>query len=717
MTTEKKNIKQASKRSALHSPIDTEQINNYVVKNAVDWSDDYEFLSPNEIFMNSIGLLFNLTSKRLIQTPFINLYKRSLKIKWMNLLIRERCNLKSNVNSVEKCFILNRLITECKKDPFQFARQTGELYEEIKMRISAKVPPAPWAFEDIINQVELWRTVQSQRRLYYISHSEAKQPHSLLTLQCIITQMYSHLLRCYQSNSNNENYNCLQKLLANCFIIIIQPSIPECVAATKYDKSENKYLAKLHSRVLCLLDPSAVDDSLQLFDVGVTLFPFVRNADLCGERQEELKWHKRQILDTENIQRSFLYVELQAIELTQTDRTNSKPLYNSKMFQIEFEINIRINVLNIVETVRLNSQNFGICSHAQYYPDYVAQVLLYEVTQTLESKDSLIQPNILTEYINRYLMRISGVALKIYTAQYITEILQNAYEEKARTNHITSVEIYQGIVAKLISQMETFTDYPFLAMMYHDGLFLSICDKALDQQLHGTRQQPHILIRFNSLAEHQSVQSASIKFIVHNGQLTRAVFHSKAFIDEMCEMICKANSCENINTNFQLEVTNRKFHEFSLYFDNELYRLSSSVSQVNGAYQPLIPILWDMMRISAGEQPKQNEEQLENSFSFDIIPTPVDVSQSSNCSTDFIPNEVADFLMNTSTENIPSASNNITRVNSLLFTMPTGETQQRKEILMHLLHDYFQSKTYAEAATQTLTFDSNSTFDPMLDDV
>ncbi|CAF1639507.1 unnamed protein product [Rotaria magnacalcarata] len=659
MTTEKKNIKQASKRSALHSPIDTEQINNYVVKNAVDWSDDYEFLSPNEIFMNSIGLLFNLTSKRLIQTPFINLYKRSLKIKWMNLLIRERCNLKSNVNSVEKCFILNRLITECKKDPFQFARQTGELYEEIKMRISAKVPPAPWAFEDIINQVELWRTVQSQRRLYYISHSEAKQPHSLLTLQCIITQMYSHLLRCYQSNSNNENYNCLQKLLANCFIIIIQPSIPECVAATKYDKSENKYLAKLHSRVLCLLDPSAVDDSLQLFDVGVTLFPFVRNADLCGERQEELKWHKRQILDTENIQRSFLYVELQAIELTQTDRTNSKPLYNSKMFQIEFEINIRINVLNIVETVRLNSQNFGICSHAQYYPDYVAQVLLYEVAQTLES----------------------------------------------------------GIVAKLISQMETFTDYPFLAMMYHDGLFLSICDKALDQQLHGTRQQPHILIRFNSLAEHQSVQSASIKFIVHNGQLTRAVFHSKAFIDEMCEMICKANSCENINTNFQLEVTNRKFHEFSLYFDNELYRLSSSVSQVNGAYQPLIPVLWDMMRISAGEQPKQNEEQLKNSFSFDIIPTPVDVSQSSNCSTDFIPNEVADFLMNTSTENIPSASNNITRVNSLLFTMPTGETQQRKEILMHLLHDYFQSKTYAEAATQTLTFDSNSTFDPMLDDV
>ncbi|CAF3080470.1 unnamed protein product [Rotaria socialis] len=655
MTAEKKNIKQASKRSALHSPIDTDQINNYVVKNAVDWSDDYEFLSPNEIFMNSIGLIFNLTSKRLIQTPFLNLYKRSLKLTWVNLLVRERCNLKSNANSVEKCFILNRLITECGKDPFQFARQTGELYEEIKMRISAKVLPASWTFEDIINQVQLWRTVQSQRRLFYVSHSEAKQPHSLLTLQCIITPMYSHLLRSYQNNPNNENYNYLRQLLENCFIIITQPSIPECVAATKYDKSENRYLAKLHSRVLCLLDPNTVDDSLQLFDVGVTLFPSARNADLCGERQEELKWHKRQILDTENILRSFLYVELQAIELIQTDRTNSKPLYNSKMFQIEFEIKIRINVLSVVETVRLNSQNFGICSHAQYYPDYVAQVLLYEVAQTLEP----------------------------------------------------------GIVAKLISQMETFTDYPFLSMMYHDG----ICDKALDQQLHGTRQQPHILIRFNSLTEHQSVQSASIKFIVHNGQLTRAVFHSKAFIDEMCEMICKASSCKNINMNFQLEVTNRKFHEFSLYFGDELYRLSSSVSQVNGAYQPLIPVLWDMVRISAGEQPKQNEEQLANSFSFDTIPKPVDVSQSSNCSTDFIPNEVADFLMNTSTENIPSTSKSIARVNALLSTMPTGETQQRKEILMHLLRDCFQPKTYAEAATQTSPFDSNSTFDHMLDDI
>jgi hypothetical protein len=39
----------------------------------------------------------------------------SLKITWEDLLGRERRALKSNTNSVEKCFMINRLIAECKK--------------------------------------------------------------------------------------------------------------------------------------------------------------------------------------------------------------------------------------------------------------------------------------------------------------------------------------------------------------------------------------------------------------------------------------------------------------------------------------------------------------------------------------------------------------------------------------------------------------------------
>jgi hypothetical protein len=81
-----------------------------------------------------------------------------------------------------------------------------------------------------------------------------------------------------------------------------------------------------------------------------------------------------------------------------------------------------------------------------------------------------------------------------------------------------------------------FIDHPFLSMMYHDGfdehsfhddslysshllfsLFLGICDSTLDQRLHGTREQPHILLRFNTLSTHHAIQHPSVRFIVHNG--------------------------------------------------------------------------------------------------------------------------------------------------------------------------------------------------------
>ena len=42
----------------------------------VNWSDDHEFLSPNEIYTNAVGLLFCLTTRRLINISFTDLYQR-----------------------------------------------------------------------------------------------------------------------------------------------------------------------------------------------------------------------------------------------------------------------------------------------------------------------------------------------------------------------------------------------------------------------------------------------------------------------------------------------------------------------------------------------------------------------------------------------------------------------------------------------------------------
>jgi hypothetical protein len=56
--------------------------------------------------------------------------------------------------------------------------------------------------------------------------------------------------------------------LFSCFIIVAQPSVPECVAATKYEKSNNTYLAKLNTRIICLLDPEKVEKTFKLSNVG-----------------------------------------------------------------------------------------------------------------------------------------------------------------------------------------------------------------------------------------------------------------------------------------------------------------------------------------------------------------------------------------------------------------------------------------------------------------
>jgi len=35
--------------------------------------------------------------------------------------------------------------------------------------------------------------------------------------------------------------------------------------------------------------------------------------------------------------------------------------------------------------------------------------------------------------------------------------------------------------------------------------------------MYGTREQLHILLRFDTLAKHQSSQQASVRYIVHDG--------------------------------------------------------------------------------------------------------------------------------------------------------------------------------------------------------
>lgn len=56
--------------------------------------------------------------------------------------------------------------------------------------------------------------------------------------------------------------------MSRSFMIVAQPSIPECVAATKYEKSNETHLAKLYTRIICLIDPEIISQYFTLYNVG-----------------------------------------------------------------------------------------------------------------------------------------------------------------------------------------------------------------------------------------------------------------------------------------------------------------------------------------------------------------------------------------------------------------------------------------------------------------
>lgn len=56
--------------------------------------------------------------------------------------------------------------------------------------------------------------------------------------------------------------------LCSSFIITVQPSVPECVAATKYEKIGKTNSAKLSARIVCLLEPEFINKNLTFAEVG-----------------------------------------------------------------------------------------------------------------------------------------------------------------------------------------------------------------------------------------------------------------------------------------------------------------------------------------------------------------------------------------------------------------------------------------------------------------
>jgi hypothetical protein len=68
-----------------------------------------------------------------------------------------------------------------------------------------------------------------------------------------------------------------------------------------------------------------------------------RQLDEEGEKQSVLEWKIRTIADANGLPKLFYYTELHSIKLTKPDFRSSRPLYSSKLCQLEFQLKIRVN--------------------------------------------------------------------------------------------------------------------------------------------------------------------------------------------------------------------------------------------------------------------------------------------------------------------------------------------------------------------------------------
>lgn len=184
---------------------------------------------------------------------------------------------------------------------------------------------------------------------------------------------------------------------------------------TKYEKVGKDFLAKIKTRIICLLDLDRIKHHLNLSDIGklifmrksflcyifvffqdVTLYPENRQIDSEGDKQLPLTWKTRTIMSSENRGRIFHYVELKENDFVKLRKTNvkGKPLYNNGLCRLKFEIKFTVRVvgLQIEVPIILMSQLFGLCSHAKYCSKYLAQVFIAEVNQMYADVSNIYFP-------------------------------------------------------------------------------------------------------------------------------------------------------------------------------------------------------------------------------------------------------------------------------------------------------------------------------------
>ncbi|CAF1467510.1 unnamed protein product [Rotaria sp. Silwood1] len=175
-------ITKRKRGTASQVPISTQQSNALY-----SLLDCYEFLASNEYSEKTIGIQAFVTRKSVCDINFSDIIDDSEKrnrqgqtTNFVGLLEDKRSNLPLIDASVEKCLMLNRLISYIKENEARFTSIISDIRLEMQFKMADNQnAPTSYDFRKREREFNDRKYAQEVRRLFYHSHDEVKQPQNL----------------------------------------------------------------------------------------------------------------------------------------------------------------------------------------------------------------------------------------------------------------------------------------------------------------------------------------------------------------------------------------------------------------------------------------------------------------------------------------------------------------------------------------------------------
>ncbi|UJR22445.1 hypothetical protein I4U23_025505 [Adineta vaga] len=589
----------------------------------------YQFLSPNEYSEKTFGLLAFLVRSSVGEINFSPIMDEVEKrnqsgslIDYVKVLEEKRTGLPINEASIEKCLMLNRLISCIKQNIAEILTLFSDIRLDMKLKLVDQLINQTINYPNDFRRRELdfnhRRNAQDMRRLFYLSHKEAKEPPSFIHLQNRVTEHLSYLIddkMRYDSKFRDTGIKELTNIMSNSFMIVTQPHFginPVIIYDRKAGNTE--YTAKVSVTIFSLLHDfmQTHPNTIELYDIEMSLWPSSPLYKL--DESQTLSWKTCQIqISSDDRPRMIQYAELSFITIIPANKNNPRMHFSDALHSLKFAIKVHMNLpeykFSQIYQIPLESSSFAITSHHNHIPYMLSKVILDDIRRF--SKISTIDMNVVLNFLIRYFKHRTGVLPYDFFKNYIENELKRAQNE--RKNFHTLEDVFMDFLIPFVHQVEFMARHPILSMFYADRLFLGICnsDRAADFMIRSSDpDSPIVGLRMNSIkidyksiasspAANRSIKpySCAVRVDIYNKRMKKLqyrTFDTNILPNDIVKFVTTAHTekASYIRVLSNIDNSNnmgnyRLFTDFEEYYHDRLHE----IYRTNEKYKPITNLI------------------------------------------------------------------------------------------------------------------------------